>query len=186
VTFIARERGGIKAGINAPRCQLLCHIDSQRNGSRNYSIDIDLKQESDTRIRTVVRGGERTPGWESKCHLCGGNQNAIYGVGHNNARYGPKRGEWGEEAASRLRWSSTLQGSWHRLLARTSVLQLPAETGTTEWERKEMRLGERRRAHLSFKQRRGGAGYVKIRWGMGCHVRFSFFLFFSFKNSKYN
>jgi hypothetical protein len=52
-------RGGIKAGINAPRCQLLCHIDSQRNGSRNYSKDGDFKQEPDTRIRMVARGGER-------------------------------------------------------------------------------------------------------------------------------
>jgi hypothetical protein len=57
--------------LDANCCAILIHRETE---VITTPIDGDLKQESDTRIRTVAKGGERTPEWESlrrqsKCHL---------------------------------------------------------------------------------------------------------------------
>jgi hypothetical protein len=126
-----------------------------------------------SKSRTQESERSREEGRERRCgRACGGNQNAIYGFSHNVACYCLKR--------SRLWWSSTLQGSWHRLLARTSV-QLPAETRTTEWERKEMRQEEREGGPTCHSNRgEEGLDTWRLDGAWVRHVRFSFFFFFYF------
>jgi hypothetical protein len=152
-------------------CAILIH--------RETEVVIAPLMEIWSKSRTKESERSREEGRGRRCgRACGGNQNAIYGFSHNIARYCLKRGECGEEATSRLWWSSTLQGSWHRLLARTSVLQLPVETRTTEWERKEMRLWEREggpTCHLNRGEE--GLDTWRLDGAWVRHVRFIFFLF---------